>query len=268
MKYFVIFEHEGRAFANRLWNDMSIYAYGLHEGTRTINLTYFEHTRFGRPLHLLFARLLDRLTRRRCGLWAGGSPKNLPPSVPSGGERCSTLFFSGWLFRNPVGFTRYREALLAAFGPTKQVQKTIAQTLTPLAGKVLIGVYIRQTPYRGFTDGTFLISPARVRTMLEEYLREKNLRAHDVGLVVVSDRAVPPALTQGFDTVTSTEEKEGFFLLSKCSAIIGENSTFPNLAAWFADAPHIVTSEQPIVWAYYKDKTAYFDNQYATFTRG
>ena len=50
--------------------------------------------------------------------------------------------------------------------------------------------------------------------------------------------------------------------------VIGTNSTFGNVAAWLGDVPHVVTINEPIDWQYYRGKTAYFENKYATFAFG
>jgi len=162
---------------------------------------------------------------------------------------CDTTYFIGWLFRNPVGLERYRNEIVSAFLPKKKILKKIENVLATLRGKRLIGIHLRQQPYKGFDDGSFLVSPARVRAIVDEYLHEKKLDAKEVAFVTVSDK---------YDVTN-------LFLLSKCSVVIGSNSTFSNLAAWFGDVPHIVQSNEPVDWEYYRKVTTYFENKYATF---
>ncbi|MDP2665571.1 MAG: hypothetical protein Q8P23_02940 [bacterium] len=272
MTNIIIVEHRAKELANYLWNDLSVTAFGMETGARVINTTRLEHIRFWRYLHMLYSRLVDVATRKTCGIWTTGTPKFLPPTVPPPKkfEACDTLYFFGWLFRNPVGLKKYRDALIKAFAPDTRIQNNIQNILATLPSeRTLIGVHIRQRPFKGFENGEFLVPPARMRAILEEYLREKKLRAEDVALVVVSDR---PVLSDAFDDFTTAvsieDEKTNLFLLSKCSAIIGDNSTFSNLAAWFGNVPHIVATEEPVDWPYYEDKKQYFENKYATFTHG
>lgn len=272
MKNIIIVEHRAKELANCLWNDLSITAFGMEAGVRVVNTTHLEHVRFWRFLHMLYARLVDVATRKTCGIWTTGTPKSLPPtvSISKKFEACNTLYFFGWLFRNPVGLKKYRDALIEKFASSARIQKKIRNILMTLPNdRVLIGVRVRQQPFKGFENGEFLISLARMKTILEEFLREKMLHARDVALVVVSDRPIPNDAFDGFTTVVSPEdEKTNLFLLSKCSAVIGDNATFSNLAAWFGDIPHIVATEEPVDWPYYQDKKNYFENKYATFTHG
>lgn len=272
MRKLVIVEHRGKELANRLWNDMSMYAYGRETGARVVNMTFLEHVRFWRALHALYARVVDIMTRRTCSIWTTGAPKLLPPTapLPEKYKECDTLYFFGWLFRNPLGLARHREAIISAFAPSKRVQKKIDDIMAPMRNAHLrIGIHIKQKPFKGFENGEFLVSPQRVRAIVDEQVREKALNAKEVALIVVSDREIPSAIFEGYTAIHSTEnEKTNLFLLSKCDVIIGFNSTFSNLSAWFGNVPHIVTTEEPIDWEYYRNKTDYFENKYATFTHG
>ncbi|MDP2655094.1 MAG: hypothetical protein Q8P17_00840 [bacterium] len=258
MKKIIIVEHRAKELANCLWNDLSITAFGMSTGVHVINTTLLEHIRFWRYPHMFYARLVDVATRKTCGIWTTGTPKFLPPTAlpPKKFETCNTLYFFGWLFRNPVGLERYRDKLLKLFGPHKRMRRIIDAILAPLTGRVLIGLHLKLEPFQGFENGEFLVSPARVQEVVDEYLFEHHLKREDVALIEVSDRG---------------EQKDdliGLHLLSKCSVVIGDNSTFSNLAAWFGNVPHIVATDEPIDWAYYEDKKQYFENKYATFTHG
>jgi hypothetical protein len=272
MRNIIIVEHRAKELANRLWNDLSITAFGMSMGARVINTTRLEHLHFWRYVHMLYARFVDVATRHTCGVWTTGMPKFLPPtaSLSKKFEACNTLYFFGWLFRNPAGLKKYRDALIKAFAPGARIQNKIQDILATVpSDRIRIGMHIRQRPFKGFENGEFLISLARMKTILEEFLREKMLHARDVALVVVSDCPIPDGAFEGFTTVMSPEdEKTNLFLLSKCSAVIGDNSTFSNLAAWFGDVPHIVATDEPVDWPYYRDKKKYFENTYATFTHG
>ena len=257
MKRLVIVEHRAHELANQLWSDLAIHAFGFEIGARVINLTWLEHGVF-RWAYLPFARLIDALTRSSA-YWALGVPKLLPPTktLPEKFKDAHTLWFFGWMFKNPEGFTRHREKLLAAVG---------LRSRRALAGKRLVGVHLKLQPFRGFEDGEFLIPVERVSEIVREYLKERDLRAEDVALIIVSDRTPPYDVLRDLESLVYLgNTRENLELLAGCEVIIGTNSTYSNLAAWIGDVPHIVTTSAPVDWPYYKDKHLYFENKYATF---
>lgn len=289
MKYLVI-KPNCRELANHVWNYLSVYAYGLETKASVQNPSFIEwHRYFTLVQKELFLTRMIALLPLLHGIWKAacklygsylirfcarcvrltlGITMYLPPTRQLLGppQECATTYFIGWHFRNPVGLEKYRDTLTAAFKPRETVLKKIKDALAPLRGKRFIGVHLRQQPYRGFENGRFLVPPARVRRIIDEYLREKKLDANDVALVIVSDKHVNLAAFSGFTThVQYGNDVSSLFLLSKCDAVIGTNSTFSNLAAWFGNIPHLVTTNEPMDWEYYREPTHYFENKYATF---
>src|SRR3989344_30501 len=261
-KKYIIIKPNCRELANHLWNYISIYAYGLETGAPVYNPSFFEWHRYfnlsGGKLRIpkiflsLYGSYLVRM-RASCVLLTISEVTYLPPTRPLVVRKspCDTTYFIGWLFRNPLGLEKYRSEIVSAFAPKKHILKKIEDALAPFRGKKLIGIHLRQQPYKGFEDGSFLVPPARVRAIVDEYLREQKLTIEDVELITVSDE---------YDVTN-------LFLLSRCSVVIGTNSTFSNLAAWFGNIPHIVTTNDPVNWEYYRDKATYFENKYATFAQ-
>ena len=235
---------------------MSIHAAALETNARVINLSFFERSPFLSPLHSLFSLLIGRLVRRSTGIWSPlAQTKNLPPTEPLTDRFAhrKVLFFFGWLFRNPMGFEKYRTELLAQFDPTPAQRTAIDAQLAPHAGKTLLGVYMRYKPFRFFDDDEFLISRERTMEIVEEYIHKNNLNRDKMAIIETSDH---------------DDEQTTFQLLSRCSVIIGTNSTYCNLASWFGNVPHIVTFNEPIDWEYYRNKNTFFENKYATFAYG
>lgn len=259
----IIVRRNCHEYANSLWSDMAIYAYALAATARVWNLATFENGPFA-PLHTAIAALFGRLS-------SSGQYTFLPPTTPLQGKFAEryTLFFVGWLFRNPEGFRRYRTELIKRFGPHAREEARMKKILARLpAGRVVIGVHLRLAPFRYFSDGEFLVSPACVRNIVQEYLHERGLVQDQAALVLIADAPVPDVFDDFVTYRAYGNARANFLLLSKCSAIIGTNTTFCNLAAWFGDVPHIVTTDTPIDWAYYADKERYFENKYATFAFG
>lgn len=292
MKKLVIIKPNCRELANHLWNYLSIYAYGIETGARVSNPSFFKWHRYftlskkdsfvtkvfsalpalgglWKMLCALYGSYLIR-AHARCVRLTLGITLHLPPTKPISTQEnaCDTTYFIGWHFRNAVGLQQHRNALISAFTPKENVLKEISRTLAPLQGKQLVGIHLRQQPYKGFEDENFLVSPLHMRSILDEYLRENTLTTGSVALVIVSDNAIDDAAFRGFtNCIRYGNDVTSLFLLSKCSVVLGTNSPFSNLAAWFGNVPHIVESNNPIDWAYYKNATTYFENKYATFAQ-
>lgn len=292
MKKYTIIKPNCREFANHLLNYLSIYAYGIETGARVQNPSFFEwHQYFNltkkeppftkmislfpafrgvwKSLLSFYGSYIIR-TSAQCVRLTLGITMSLPPTrlLVTRGDSCETTFFIGWHFRNPVGMKKHRDTLIAAFTPKESVLKKIEEVSAPLRGKHLVGIHLQQQPFKGFEDEPFLVPLPRVRRIVNEYLQEKKLDTKDVALVIISDEDVDPAVFADLTTcVRRGNDVTGLFLLSKCSVVIGTNSIFSNLAAWFGNVPHLVTTNEPIDWAYYANKVNYFENKYATFAQ-
>lgn len=269
MKRLIIIKSGCKEFGNELLNHMSIYAYGLEIGAPVIN-----HSVYGYPFallrvfHAIYARYIGH-RHARCSLRAWRAPIFLPPTKPLLIEQnCNTPYFFGWVFRNPVGIEKYRKEIIATFVPSKRVQENISHIISSFpTRRTLIGIHIRQKPFPGFSRDDFLVSVERVKQIVDEYVREKNLDAKkDVALMIVSDMPIPEEVFVEYTyRVEQGNKEDTLFLLSRCSTIIGTNTTFSNMAAWFGNIPHIVTTDEPVEWGYYRNRLVYFENKYATF---
>lgn len=265
----VIVKPAATYFADELLNHMSIHAFALETGVRIYN-----PGRFGRGLwripHSVYARIVGKLhSRERLDAWR--PPFFLPPTapLPVAHQSSAALYFYGWLFRNPKGLEAHREQLLKTFAPSNKTTQRIHALLAPFGERVRVGVHIRQTPYPGFADGTFVVSPQRVREVVDEYLREHALTKNDVVLCVVSDREVPANIFADFATIAAPDNTElGFYLLTVCSVVIGTNSNNANFPTWFSGESHIVATNEPIDWVYYRETRSFTNNKYATLTHG
>ncbi len=249
MKTLVIVEHRAHELANQLWNDMSIYACARETNARFVNTTRLEHGPFA-FLHMIYARIIDRLMRKTCCLWATGAPKSPSPNS------CDTTYFFGWMFRNPAGMEKHREDIQRHFAPPRAAKKSIEQVIGENRNKILIGLHLKQKPFKAFPNGEYLVSRERVYEIAREYLHDQLLEERAVVFVEVSDIGI------------HKDDIEGLFLLSHCSVVIGDNSTFSNLAAWLGNVPHIVTTDDAVDWQYHHGKKTYFYNKYATFAYG
>jgi len=295
-------KHSGGELANQLWNYVSIHAYGFENNTPVKNPSFFEYHSFFRflptesGLTKMFSFFFRSLRRRshiinRAGrlkyaliskivsllnsscIFSSENTKNiityLPPTSPLpekfGG--CNTLFFSGWLFRNPEGLKKFRERLITTFAPNEMVLTRVNALTKTLRkdGKKIIGVHVRQGDYKTFKNGAYWVPQTRFREVIYEYLIEKHLSPTDVVLFVASDGPIDEKLFMGFEKTISRENAvTDLFVLARTDVIIGSDSSFGAFASWYGDIAHIIATTTPIDWQYYRDKSRYFDNRYCT----
>ncbi len=266
MKKLVIVKSGCREFGNELLNHMSVYACGLELGARVINHSGFGYTGLWRLAHTLYARMVSVLYSSSV-LLAWRAPIYLPPTKNLAEKLSSQkiLHLYGWLFRNPAGLEKYRKELLLAFTPAF-IQQELADSIHPQKGKTLIGVHIRQKNFTGFESGEFLVSPIRTLRIVEEHIQHNSIDPKNVAMLIVSDLPIAPDIFARYPVyVVQGNTEKNLFLLSRASIIVGTNTTFSNMAAWFGNVPHVVVDNEPLDWEYYKNKVGYFENKYATF---
>jgi hypothetical protein len=182
------------------------------------------------------------------------------------------IYLKGWLFRNPVGLKKYHNNIQKYFSPNKKIQGNIDSTINELRKKYkkIIGVHVRQGDYKKkFWNGDYFVNEAEIKKIIFQYIKKFDINIDDTVFLFCSDEFVDMTIFSGINTVRSpfTDAVTDLFLLSKTDTIIGSNSTFGDLAAYFGDIPFIVFNNFSINWEYYKDKNKYFQNKYSSFVR-
>lgn len=307
MKKAIIVRATGGELTNQLWNYASLYAYCLERGYSLQSPSFFEYGNyFTMPAPNLFFRLFfflpftdytkrkqsfkRRLWRKLYGYYANiitstqkkfvlvsdnkeNKPFYLPPTHEdeklSGLERTTgTIYFDGWLFRNPVGLQKYRQEILRYFRLRHDIKEKIETRIQKLRGeyKHIVGVHIRQGDYREWRGGAYFILQTRVREILEEYLEITRHTTSETCFVVTSDGPIDASLFNGLNVSMGHENAvHDLFLLSSTDAIIGSNSTFGAFASYYGNIPFIVMQKEKMDWEYYSSKKTYFENKYSTF---
>lgn len=246
MKLFIIAEYDARLLANRLRAALAIRAYALEVGARVVDISWLEGTMLG--------RVLERLVRSKKH-WALNVWKMLPPSEPRTAAAPAVSWFYGWMFENPVGLATYRAPLLKTLALPHDRKVHVEKILAAQNTKHRIGVHYRTALFPGFANGEFLVSRERMLEMARHYAYERGWSDGTYACIEVTD-AAPYA-----------DNKEGLHVLAGCEAVVDDNSTYGNLAAWMGDVPHVVVTSGDVDWLYYRGKTSFFDNQYATYAR-
>ncbi|MBU3968901.1 alpha-1,2-fucosyltransferase [Patescibacteria group bacterium] len=299
MKKIIILKHGGGELTNQLWNYISIYAYAKEINAQIINPSFFEYgcnfnIKCSPILNLLLYKPFANYTKRRSGLkrqiWrnmyklyvflmrifqkgsivssinSNNTVYYLPPSIKDHLDTTkNTLYFEGWLFRNPEGIKKYRKEILEYFKPIPKIEKNVEHFLGKNINKHLVGVHIRQGDYKIFKDGRFYIEQKRVREIMDEYLNFIKKSHSEVVFIITSDGQIDEKQFMGLQyKISHMGPVEDLFLLSKTKTILGSDSSFGNLASYFGDIPHIVFNKEKMDWNYYSDKNKYFKNKYCT----
>ncbi len=297
MKTNIILKNAGGELANQLWNYISIYAYSLAIGAKTKNPSFFEYHYFFNLLkdENLMTKIFSvffKTTRRR-GHWlnklfrfkykfivkvisilnksillSSENKKNnvtyLPPTkdFDSKGEK---QYFLGWLFRNPVGLDKYRNEIINAFRPTKDIEDRATSILNGLRIKYsnVIGLHIRQGDYKIFRDGKYLVDQKRIGEICNEFLVQRKLEQKNTTFLITSDGQIECSCFDGLNIFISKENAvTDLFILSGTDAVLGSDSSFGHFASWYGDIPHIILKRESIDWDYYSSKGRYFTNKY------
>lgn len=180
------------------------------------------------------------------------------------------IFFShtsGGVFRDPLGMQKYRASIEEHFRPAPWVDEKVSAFVRPLRVEyqTLVGVHIRQGDYAMFKGGKFVMSPDRVRGILDEYLKFSQKSSREVVFIIASDGSVDQKLFEGLNVMVSKGSAgEDLFVLASCDVIIGSDSTFGNFASYYGNIPHIIMKNDSMDWSYYADKNTYFINKYFT----
>lgn len=193
-------------------------------------------------------------------------PADKAPALEKLEETSDTLYFTGWLFRNPDGLVKYQKDIASYFKPKEKyavpVEKKIAEAKKTY--KNVIGVHVRQSDYRTHKSGEYFISQERIRVILDEYLTASQKISKETLFIVTSDEPIEENIFTGLNIqINRGNVIEDFYLLSLCDAIIGSNSSFGNFAAYLGNKPHTVFQKGKIDWEYYTGKNEYFKDKYS-----
>lgn len=286
MDIIVVKTNKGR-LANQLWAYASIVAMAEHFGAHYCNVAFARYQRYfniqtGRwwidnilvtlpssinqavcELYDLYARFLHgKQYMSDCG-----GEFFLPPSDPkneaeeqmngllqSNSKTVTTLFFSGWLFRNPRGEEMYKKKIVEFFRPKDLYLKKIDTFLFPFKqdGVLLVGVHIRQGDYATWQNGDFYYSNREVAHILHTFLEWYGMKKK-VQFVLCSDGVIDESKYEGLSVVKGLgTEIEDLYTLAACDVIIGSNSTYGSWAAYYGGIPFIEFSREKIDWSAYE----------------
>lgn len=307
MTKIVIVRVSGNELANQLWNYASIYAYARERGYALENPSFFEYgSYFTVPAPNLFLKLFffrpfagylrrkhsvkRRVWRKLYGYYANmtlllhksatlvsdnkdNRPLYLPPTKKNEKlalleKSTDTIYFDGWIFRNPAGLQQYKREVMGYLKPRQDIEQAIETRMKDLRSKFknVVGVHIRQSDYKTWRNGAYFIPQGRVREILEEYFDLNGEKREETCFVITSDEKINAEIFTGLNiSVASGSAAHDLFLLASTDTILGSNSTFGAFASYWGGVPFIVMQKEPMDWEYYREKKGYFENKYSTF---
>lgn len=186
----------------------------------------------------------------------------LPPTKNSQGKlsilekdnNTKTIYFDGWLFRNPQGLLKYRKQIISYFRPKEVYCQKVDKSIEELRKKYnhLVGVHIRQkAPGDGeelIVDGTKMyISNSEIpliKRTLDDYIEKFKKDLSQTCFIVCSNKEFDISQLRDFDVIFHQGNLvEDLYTLSKTDAIVGCRSTFGSFAAFYGNIPHFLICE-------------------------
>ncbi|HUC31456.1 MAG TPA: hypothetical protein VMR99_02075 [Candidatus Paceibacterota bacterium] len=179
----------------------------------------------------------------------------------------TTIYFYGWLFRNPAGLEKYREGIVEYFKPRERYLSDARQQMKKLRNMYdrVIGVHIRKGDYQHWNGGAFFIGENRFRKIIDEYILRFSIIPEKTAFLFFSDGTIDVSEFNGLHVFLSNNHYDigDLYELSLCDLIIGTDSTFGAFASWYGDIPFILATNSEIAWDYYNDKKTYFENKFS-----
>ncbi len=304
MRKISIIRYGDGELANQLWNYVSIYAFALETKSIVSNPSFYEYhssfkllknedilirllsklfennnkrknsflKQFWRKMYRIYSILTIKLVKGE--LISSESTENKtvyllpsPQSIKIDQNRTEKLYFSGWLFRNPIGLEKYRRELTIAFSPNEKITDRVHEIIKVLSLKYekIIGIHIRQGDYKRFKGGKYFIKEKRMVEIIHEYIRINGLMKDKIVFVITSDGPIDENNFKDLNIYISKEDAiSDLFLLSATDLIIGSDSTFGDFSAWYGNIPHIIATNEDIDWTYYNSRNKFFENKYCT----
>lgn len=285
-KNVVIFDHDGGRLGNQLWNLVSVFAYCSERGYSCINYSFYEYYKYFELsktnffFDVIFLRLHPFLRYKFYKYYTRyiyqkyphnildirHDPKNkvvetfhLPPSpikhnvhlekLTKTEQLNDTIYFSGWLFRNPIGIEKFHDEIKRFLSPKREFLKNAGDLITKMRtkGQKVVGVHIRGGDYVIFEQGKFYFTQREARKILDEYLAKES--SGNVVFVICSDEKIDDEVFEGLTYSTGTGHIiEDLLSLSMTDLVIGSDSTYGTFAAYYGNIPIVFFKKSNIDW--------------------
>jgi hypothetical protein len=161
------------------------------------------------------------------------------------------IFCDGWHFRSFATTIKYRTYYQYLFNPDIDKQYFQDAYLRKTnADEVIIGVHIRRTDYKYFTNGIYYYNNGVYINKIQQLIACLNTNIYKILLLSNDHTLSIEEFKRNFKNVFISKESEtvDHFLMSKCDYIIGPPSTFSLWASYIGETPfyHIKNTEDKI----------------------
>lgn len=284
-KKIIVLRHGGGRLANQIWNYIGAYTYCLERGFRLENYSFYKYTGLfdlPRPKSFLikflfygflikqkwyahrdpyekFTRLVEYIFKNR--VVKSDETFYLPPSINLNPnqqkeikrieENSKTIFFEGWLFRNPIGLKKYQNQIRKYFQPTAEIRQKVDEIVASARKQhsYLVGVHIRQGDYKVWERGEYYFTSEEAASILKDYLQYSQNNSDQTVFLIASDGEIDQNIFQGLNTIICHgNQVEDLWTLSKTDLIIGSDSTYCALAGYLGDTPVAVFKRPKVNW--------------------
>ncbi len=297
-KKIIILRHGGGRLANQLWNYIGVFTYCLERGYKLENYSFYKYADFfdlSKPKSSLikflfygslikhdqyrfrdpyekFTRLVEHFFKNR--LVKSDKTFYLPPTTNSDWKQSEeikkveknskTIFFEGWLFRNPVGLKKYQNEIRKHFQPIIEIRQKVDEVISSAKKqyKHIIGVHIRQGDYKVWEGGQYYFPPKEVVNILKDYLQYSQKDPRQTVFLIASDGEIDQGIFQGLNTIICHgNQVEDLWTLSRTDMVIGSNSTYGPLAAYLGNIPVAIFNKPKMNWEVSDTKEFNYGNE-------
>jgi len=185
-------------------------------------------------------------------------------------EQNDSIYFDGWLFRNPLGIKTHHHEIKTFFEPRADIKKRAESIMSDLRKKYthIIGIHIRQGDYKKFKRGAYFITQERYVEVMRQFMEYYGYDYDDTIFYIASDGNIRADLFSDMNIYISREiAPVDLLCLSQTDMIIGSDSSFGDFASYYGNIVHIIVQSTEIDWSYYEDKTGFFENKYCTMVQ-
>lgn len=253
---------------NNILQYSHIYAWGKENGIKVISMRfsykyqYFAlcKQRYHNWLMYIFAKFLIK-THLIKHLWLE-CPEEVTPESEEELKKARIIALSGWSFRHPELFLKYKDDIKKQFAFNEQTRRHPDAFFASCApSDIRLAVHIRRGDYARFMGGIYFYDDNTYIRNIREFMALFPGKKVSV-FICTNDKHLDINVYRkqtGCEQIHLFRGNEGedLYLLSQCDYIIGAKSTFSLVASFYRDVPiyHIMDKETSLTL----DKFKHFD---------
>ncbi|MGH7131947.1 MAG: hypothetical protein ACREJO_08395 [Phycisphaerales bacterium] len=200
-------------------------------------------------------RVLPGVVRKPSGVIACALSPTDESFPPARTRRRKKNYLLAWRFFNPIGIQRHRESIIRALTPRPDLAAATDQFIAELEpGRMLVGVHIRRTDYRGFLGGKHFHEPEVYRQQM--LALAERFKARRPQFIVFSDEPRRMDEFPGVDVrISGGDMISDLLRMTRMHVVLGPMSSFSAFAMYLGGGiawhfgPH--AAEDQLEWVYH-----------------